>query len=204
MTDRDAVTAISFSSCGWLMLYNFGVAKAMSESNVVGISAPELLGSSGGALTACGLVLGLDFDDIAEFALKCVDQSHGPDNIKGAFDLRSYVTECLKRQFDAFDSAEAGKSPGAGSTSRAKESEPAPAPVAEEVGQPASPGRGGSGALGAPPGLDEDEDEEPARQQRTVVEALEGKVTVSVTTLPWLRNKRYSSFDSREHVVKVE
>lgn len=43
----------------------------MAESDLVDLSRSELLGSSGGALTACGLVLGLEFDDIAEFALRC-------------------------------------------------------------------------------------------------------------------------------------
>jgi hypothetical protein len=57
-------------------------------------------------------------------------------------------------------------------------------------------------------GHDEDDDDEAlekveATAKRTLHDALAGKVTVSVTTLPWLRNKRYSTFDSPEHVTEV-
>ena len=51
----------------WLRIFlgQFGVAKALAEANV-----PDrclMLGSSAGALAACGMVLGLDFDTIASF-----------------------------------------------------------------------------------------------------------------------------------------
>jgi len=102
------------------MLYNYGVAKALGESDVIDISASELLGASGGALTAIGLVLGLNFDEIAELALQCVGRCHG--SVSGAFDLRAYLTEVLDHQFKAFGEQQPSSKYGAGKSVKTKRS----------------------------------------------------------------------------------
>lgn len=130
---------------GWLLrifLGQFGVAKALAEANV-----PDrclMLGSSAGALAACGMVLGLDFDTIASFALDCVDRTHG--KIAPAFRLHKYISECLDRQFASFRD----QSPGT-----------------------------------------------------TVEDQLAGRVSVTVTTLPFFKSRRYTAFESPEHVKAV-
>ena len=132
------ITGVSFSACGWLKLYNFGAAKALMEAGMH--EHCQMLGSSAGALVACAMVLGLNFDELAAFALDCVDQTHG--GVLPAFRLRDHIRGCMDSQLRKY----AGGEPH---------------------------------------------------------EALAGRVVVSVTTLPWMRCKRYDRFRSYEHLQQV-
>jgi hypothetical protein len=158
--------AASFSACGWLKLYSFGVAKALAEARLhkhcevmLGSSAGALVGFAGRATfgyahdgqacllaqVACAMVLELDFDQIKDFALECVDETHG--KIAPAFRLRQYISRCVDDQFSKFKSC--------------------------------------------------------SEETVKVFEALKNRVGVSVTTLPFLRNRRYSSFDDDAHLKQV-
>mmetsp|Transcript_98345 Transcript_98345/g.281350 ORF Transcript_98345/g.281350 Transcript_98345/m.281350 type:complete len:580 (-) Transcript_98345:242-1981(-) len=133
---------VSFSACGWLKLYEFGVAKALQEARVHEHGV-QVLGASAGALCAVGLILDLNFDKIAEFALQKVEETHG--KIRPAFRLRQYVSDCFE----------------------------------EQMAQVCFEGPGGG------------------------LEQLKDRVGVAVTTLPLLRNRRYTMFKSKEHVKQV-
>eukprot|EP00615_Pteridomonas_danica_P010223 CAMPEP_0114328768 /NCGR_PEP_ID=MMETSP0101-20121206/623_1 /TAXON_ID=38822 ORGANISM="Pteridomonas danica, Strain PT" /NCGR_SAMPLE_ID=MMETSP0101 /ASSEMBLY_ACC=CAM_ASM_000211 /LENGTH=625 /DNA_ID=CAMNT_0001458193 /DNA_START=103 /DNA_END=1980 /DNA_ORIENTATION=+ len=181
-----APSAVSFSSCGWLMLYNFGVAKALAESDLIDLSKPELLGSSGGSLCAVGLVLGLDFDDISRFAFDCVERAHG--GLSGAFELRTYAAACIDRQWSKLASEKSSNiSIPPSRDDRSEISNTCTDKDDEDVDED-----------GGVPKFKYD-----SNHLEGVEDVLLGRVTVSVTTLPWLRNKRYSSFDSMEHVKTV-
>jgi len=225
----------------------------MSESDLVDMTSTEMLGSSGGALTAVGLVLGLDFDEIADLALSCVARTHG--SVRGAFDLRTYVRETLAHQFAAYHESEGvaaeekvelanegscspsvtnEKPPGL--DNRASDRKPQPshnrsrwehtsqvtttteamqspigsASASIDTGSRKSVEDIGDNTADDIDVYDNDDDNDDkavegvgAAAKRTLQDALAGKVTVSVTTLPWLRNKRYSTFDSPEHVTEV-
>jgi hypothetical protein len=233
---------------------NYGVAKALGESDFIDISAPELLGSSGGALTCVGLVLGLNFDEVAELGLQCAGRCHG--SVSGAFDLRSYLTEVLDHQFKSFgdrrqqpqkrstnaDDVDAPSKEGVGLEGARKKGATTAPPsndagddsqyfsaeesrLSEDAATTAGWSCGGDNdggendavggndketdfhdddAAAAEEEEEEEEVEEEAEQRRQcVAEALAGRVCVSVTTLPWLRNKRYTTFDDPEHVKRV-
>lgn len=141
------------------------------------MSVPELLGSSGGSLCAVGLVLGLDFDDIAKFAFDCVERTHG--SYAAAFELRTYAAACIDRQWSKLSAENKLKK------QQTKEANQASKAVDNEVDDEEEEENDDDDHLGGSEGV------------------LAGRVTVSVTTLPWLRNKRYNSFDSMEHVKTV-
>ena len=107
--ERGPVSALSFSACGWLKLYNFGVAKALMEARMH--DRCEILGASAGSLVACGMVLGLDFTAVAAMALDGVDRTHG--NVSAAFRLRSLVSDSLDFFFAEYDHMHAGESDAA-------------------------------------------------------------------------------------------
>lgn len=139
-------SALSFSACGWLKLYNFGVAKALMEARMH--ERCEILGASAGSLVACGMALGLDFAQVAEAALDGVDRTHG--QYAAAFRLRALVSETLDFFFQEYDAIHAGE-----------------------------------------------RDAIPAHER------LAGSISVSVTTLPFFRKKRYTSFRSQAHLKQV-
>ena len=87
----------SFSACGWLKIYHFGVARALQEGRLV--SEAKFVGSSAGSLIGLALALGLDFERIRDFQLGCVDRTHG--SIVGAFRLRQYVEEIMDNMLPA-------------------------------------------------------------------------------------------------------
>ena len=87
----------SFSACGWLKIYHFGVAKALQEGRLV--SEAKFVGSSAGSLIGLALALGLDFERIRDFQLGCVDRTHG--SLVGAFRLRQYVEEIMDNMLPA-------------------------------------------------------------------------------------------------------
>jgi hypothetical protein len=193
---------------------NYGVAKALGESDLINISAPELLGSSGGALTAVGLVLGLNFDEITELALQCVGRCHG--SVSGAFDLRTYLTEVLDHQFESFAKKQAEKEKESRSllSEKSRQSKKqSSAGVSGTLSSSDLPSNGNT-MCGAEIednfGFEDDmcgeceiEVEDDVVRRQCVTAALAGRVSVSVTTLPWLRNKRYRSFDDPAHVKQV-
>lgn len=63
----------SFDSCGWLMVYHFGVASWLMEN--MGLDAKEAVegvafsGSSGGSLVSCVLAAGTDCKEVFEYVL---------------------------------------------------------------------------------------------------------------------------------------
>ena len=187
------VTAISFSSCGWLKLYNFGVAKALSESELVDVGSLELLGSSGGALTAVGLLLELDFDEIAAFALECVERTHG--SLRGAFRLRTYLSECLDLQFAQYARLsrwEDRPQEVGGGSSRSSSSVGSSSSTRSSSTVNSSSSSSSSEVTLDVPG-----------NSCSIEDSLADRITVSVTTLPWLRKRRYSKFRDLDHVKNV-
>eukprot|EP00948_MAST-09A_sp_MAST-9A-sp1_P003332 g3332.t1 len=84
--------SFSFAAAGWLKIYYWGVAKCLQVHNLATKNV-RFTGSSAGALAATGLVLGTDFDQVKEMALKCVDDCHG--NVMPAFQLRQYLTKVM-------------------------------------------------------------------------------------------------------------
>lgn len=89
------LTAMSFAASGWLKLYYFGVAAFLQDMGLDRDCDTVFIGSSAGALTAAGLVLGVDFRAVRDFALKCVDDTHG--KIGKAFRLKSMITACMDK-----------------------------------------------------------------------------------------------------------
>jgi len=92
-------TIFSFAAAGWLQMYHFGVAKALQDS---GIASPEALqavdaelgtvrfaGSSAGSLAASALVVGTDFEALREYACGCAVDCRS--QLFGAFQIRKYV-----------------------------------------------------------------------------------------------------------------
>jgi hypothetical protein len=88
--------AYSFAAAGWLKLYFFGVASFLQDHGLD--KKANFVGSSAGSLTAAGLVLGVDFRAVRDFALKCVEDTHG--HITPAFRLHEMVENCLKMMLD--------------------------------------------------------------------------------------------------------
>ena len=88
--------AYSFAAAGWLKLYFFGVAAFLQDHGLD--KKANFVGSSAGSLTAAGLVLGVDFRAVRDFALKCVEETHG--HIIPAFKLHEMVEKCLLMMLD--------------------------------------------------------------------------------------------------------
>mmetsp|Transcript_4307 Transcript_4307/g.12809 ORF Transcript_4307/g.12809 Transcript_4307/m.12809 type:complete len:534 (-) Transcript_4307:30-1631(-) len=169
--------SVSFSACGWLKLYCFGVAKAFVEHGLQE-HCQVLLGASAGSLVAVGVALGLDFDEIAAYALECVTATHG--RLLPAFQLRHYIAECVDKKFQSIiDHAD----------------DPVESPSPAACPEPGV----GSGATPGPVEVASDGTGQPA----ALHERLRGKIAVSVTTLPRLRNRRYMAFESDEHLKQV-
>ena len=104
----------SFSACGWLKSYQFGVAKALQE--ILNSNCPHdddtplslspstrhsFCGASGGSLVAAALSLGIDPDEILNHILKYVKDCRS--SLFNAFRLRHYVNGAI----DAFESGDA-------------------------------------------------------------------------------------------------
>ncbi|TMW55551.1 hypothetical protein Poli38472_010433 [Pythium oligandrum] len=86
--------SISFSGGGWLMLYMYGVAKAMREQGIH--HRARFIGTSAGALAAIGLTLDADFDAICETVISSyVPQAH--NTLKGPFQMRDYLIDALTK-----------------------------------------------------------------------------------------------------------
>lgn len=89
------LAAVSFAASGWLKLYYFGVAAFLQDMGLDRNCETVFIGSSAGALTAAGLVLGVDFRAVRDFALHCVDDTHG--KVCKAFRLKSMITACMDK-----------------------------------------------------------------------------------------------------------
>eukprot|EP00010_Vexillifera_abyssalis_P009427 CAMPEP_0201546480 /NCGR_PEP_ID=MMETSP0173_2-20130828/2727_1 /ASSEMBLY_ACC=CAM_ASM_000268 /TAXON_ID=218659 /ORGANISM="Vexillifera sp., Strain DIVA3 564/2" /LENGTH=506 /DNA_ID=CAMNT_0047955133 /DNA_START=3 /DNA_END=1523 /DNA_ORIENTATION=- len=85
---------ITFGAAGWLKIYLYGVGKVFQER--LCLDKVSFSGASAGALVGTGLLVGADFDRIAEYTYTCVDQCRS--NIGGAFQLRSYIDKCLENE----------------------------------------------------------------------------------------------------------
>lgn len=88
------------------MTYLFGAAKALQQARVA--TRCRFIGSSAGALTACGLVLDSDFDKVMQltvdkYARQCRSSFWGP------FRIREYMIDCLKRTGNLHRFAELGQ-----------------------------------------------------------------------------------------------
>ncbi|CAM9761677.1 unnamed protein product [Choristocarpus tenellus] len=103
--DQDAHTLpafnFSFAVGGWLMFYNFGVAKCLQDHHLHSVHPRQkFLGSSAGSLAAAGLALGADFDAIMEMVkTSFIPKTHEAKLlgflIYGIFFIKSFLTECL-------------------------------------------------------------------------------------------------------------
>lgn len=87
-------SSISFACGGWLMVYHFGVAKALQQFGLE--KNAHVIGCSAGALAATALAMQCDFDAIRAFLLAdVVPKAHA--TLDGPFQVRTY----LKRTLDA-------------------------------------------------------------------------------------------------------
>lgn len=132
-----APEAFSFSAAGWLKMYYFGVALALIDAQLQ--RQAHFAGASAGSLVAAAAVLELNFLEIRDFALKCVQRCHG--SLTQGFRCHKFVEEII-------DST--------------------------------------------------------VSQHPDVVSQLNGgRLAVSVTTLPWIKHKVYTEFESVEKLKQV-
>ena len=89
--------AYSFAAAGWLKIYYFGVASFLQDHSLDKPPA-KFVGSSAGSLVAAGLVLNVDFRAVRDFALRCVENTHG--YFTPAFRLHEMVQSCLELMLD--------------------------------------------------------------------------------------------------------
>ncbi|CAM9891051.1 unnamed protein product, partial [Discosporangium mesarthrocarpum] len=91
----------SFAVGGWLMFYNFGVAKCLMDHELHKVHpSQKLFGSSAGSLAAAGLALEADFDGIMDMVkTSFVPQTHAAKLlgffVYGIFFIKHYLKECL-------------------------------------------------------------------------------------------------------------
>lgn len=84
--------SFSFACGGWLMVYLFGVAKALQEHRLD--RRASMIGCSAGALTATALALQCDFDAIRDHILAhVVPKAHA--SLDGPFRVREYLRGTL-------------------------------------------------------------------------------------------------------------
>ena len=98
-----SILKFSFSACGWLKAYQFGVGKALQEliesssdfehGCSTDATHHRYCGSSGGALVAAVLALGIDPSDVLEQILGFV--RHCRKSYFRAFRIREYVVRCI-------------------------------------------------------------------------------------------------------------
>lgn len=87
-----APESFSFACAGWLMVYHFGVAKALQQLGLE--RRARVIGSSAGALAATALALRCDFDAIRDHILAhVVPRAHA--SLDGPFRVREYLRGTL-------------------------------------------------------------------------------------------------------------
>ncbi|RLN78341.1 hypothetical protein BBJ28_00000519 [Nothophytophthora sp. Chile5] len=90
----DETLHFSFSGGGWLMVYMYGVCKALQEQKLEENS--KFIGTSAGCLSIVSLVLGSDFDEICDSVINSyVPAAHG--SWKGPFNMREYLVDAITR-----------------------------------------------------------------------------------------------------------
>ncbi|GMF54226.1 unnamed protein product [Phytophthora fragariaefolia] len=84
----------SFSGGGWLMVYMYGVCKALREQKVD--ENAKFIGTSAGCLSIVSLVLNSDFDEICD---SVVNDYVPPARAswRGPFQMRDYLVDAVKR-----------------------------------------------------------------------------------------------------------
>ena len=82
----------SFAAAGWLKVWYYGVGKCFQHR--LDLTRFRFCGASAGALVAAGLVLGVDFDAIAELSFRCSEDCRS--SLTGPFRLREYLLQCLE------------------------------------------------------------------------------------------------------------
>lgn len=98
----------SFACGGWLKMYEFGVAKALQEFGLE--QHGRVIGCSAGALTATGLALHCNFDNIRDHVLQnIVPKAHA--SLAGYFRVRPYLRDTLSahgglHQFEKINAAQ--------------------------------------------------------------------------------------------------
>ncbi|KAG7392542.1 hypothetical protein PHYPSEUDO_000230 [Phytophthora pseudosyringae] len=84
----------SFSGGGWLMVYMYGVCKALREQKVH--ENAKFIGTSAGCLSIVSLVLNADFDEICDSVVNdYVPAAHA--SWKGPFKMRDYLIDAITR-----------------------------------------------------------------------------------------------------------
>lgn len=91
---RDEELCFSFAGGGWLMVYMYGVAKALRELGLHENS--QFIGTSAGCLAIVSMVGGSDFDAILEtIVTSYVPQAHA--SLQGPFNMREYLVDAITR-----------------------------------------------------------------------------------------------------------
>ncbi|EEY66933.1 patatin-like phospholipase, putative [Phytophthora infestans T30-4] len=97
---NDDALHFSFSGGGWLMVYMYGVCKALREQKVD--DNAKFIGTSAGCLSIVSLVLNSDFDKICDFVVNdYVPSAHA--SWKGPFKMRDYLIDAITRHGNVSD-----------------------------------------------------------------------------------------------------
>lgn len=90
----DETLHFSFSGGGWLMIYMYGVCKALREQKVD--DNAKFIGTSAGCLSIVSLVLKSNFDKICDSVINdYMTAAHA--NWKGPFKMRDYLIDAITR-----------------------------------------------------------------------------------------------------------
>ncbi|RLN44510.1 hypothetical protein BBJ29_008014 [Phytophthora kernoviae] len=93
----DETLHFSFSGGGWLMVYMYGVAKALREQKLH--DNAKFIGTSAGCLSIVSLVLDSDFDAICDSVINdYVPAAHA--TWKGPFNMREYLVDAITHHAD--------------------------------------------------------------------------------------------------------
>eukprot|EP00388_Colpodella_angusta_P022883 GDKJ01058493.1.p1 GENE.GDKJ01058493.1~~GDKJ01058493.1.p1 ORF type:complete len:542 (-),score=80.81 GDKJ01058493.1:441-2066(-) len=87
--------SFSFAVAGWLMMYYFGVAKAIQEFGLD--RGSKFAGSSAGALASVALVLGFDMDELRLLSLDMCQKARS--KFVNRFKLRDYLISVMSELF---------------------------------------------------------------------------------------------------------
>ena len=185
------INTFSFAAAGWMQMYHFGVGKALQDCQVGGASGGHPLdplsppvtvkfaGTSAGALASLALACGVDFDELADYAVSC--SNHCRDRpLPRAFMLRGYVNEGVVRFANAVLKTPA---PSAAST---------PANASAAAARP--PSTFGEGTDDERASSDDGEVQLAVPPEMTAM--LQHRLEVYATVLPWLKAKRFTVFES--------
>ncbi|TMW55550.1 hypothetical protein Poli38472_010432 [Pythium oligandrum] len=109
MTQTKYEYSFSFSGAGWMMVYEFGVAKALQQHNIQ--NKARFIGTSAGSLASVGLTFDNDFDAI----VNTVVSSYVPrayKSFRGPFRMRDYLIDALTKHANLHRYEELNQNPG--------------------------------------------------------------------------------------------